>query len=318
MKRILLLLSAAILAMGFTGCSETQQTSDSADGKLKIYTSIYPLYDFTQKVAGDKAEVVNLVPAGVEPHDWEPSTTDIKNLENADMLVYNGAGMEHWVDKVVSSLENKALVAVEASKRVELLIGEGSGHEEDEKSEDEHDDENGAQTDPHVWMSLRNAIIEMTDIKDALCAADSANASVYQANYEAAVKEFDALDQKFSETLSALPNKNIVVAHAAFSYLCQDYGLNQVAIEGLSADSEPDPARMTEIIRFAKENNIKVIFFEELVSPKVAETIANEIGAATDMLNPLEGLTEEQLAAGEDYLSIMEQNLAAIKRALSE
>ncbi len=325
------LIAATILAFSvlFTACStkkeepsakstepaaesmnDTQNNADqSTSGKLKVYTSFYPLYDFARKVGGDKVDVTNLVPAGTEPHDWEPATTDILSLEKGDILIYNGAGMEHWVDQVTSSLENKNLVLVEASDGLTLLEG---GEEEEE----EHDDAEGSGYDPHVWLSIRNAKKEMENIKNAFVKADPDNSDYYEENYTKYAAGFDELDQKFTSELSAAANKDIVVAHKAFAYLCADYGLNQVAIEGLAADSEPDAKRMAEIIEFAKSNNINTIFFEELVSPKVAETIASEIGAKTDVLNPLEGLTQEQLNTGEDYLSVMEENLEALLKAL--
>lgn len=283
---------------------------NTSNNKLEVYTSFYPMYDFAVKVGGDKIHVTNLVPAGVEPHDWEPSTTDMVNLENADILIYNGAGMEHWIEQVSTSLENKKLVMVEASKGISLLEG---GHDEEEEPSEEAE-EGGY--DPHVWLSIKNARLEMENIKNALVEADKENASYYEANYKTYAEKFDVLDKEFTDTLTPLTNKSIVVAHKAFAYLCADYGLTQVPIEGLAADSEPDAKRMAEIIEFAESNNVKTIFFEELVSPKVAETIASEIGAATEVLNPIEGLTEEQVSGGEDYLSIMEQNLNALKKAL--
>jgi len=294
---------------------ETKTDSETEKDKLIIYTSFYPMYDLTKKVGGDKVEVTNLVPAGTEPHDWEPSSSDIVSLENGDMLIYNGAGMEHWVEDITQALQNKNLKLVEASKGVELVEG-GHSHEEEEHEEEHEEEEHGF--DPHVWLSIRNAKKEMEVIKNALVEADPGNKEYYENNYTTYAAEFDELDAKFTEELSKLQNKDIVVAHEAFAYLCKDYGLNQVAVEGLSPDSEPDAKRMAEIIEFAKENNIKTIFFEELVSPKVAETIAFEVGAETDVLNPLEGLTEEQISAGEDYLSIMGNNLEALIKALSK
>ncbi len=316
---------------------------ESADKKendrLEVYTSFYPLYDFAVKIGGDKVKVINLVPAGTEPHDWEPATTDILSLEKADMLIYNGAGMEHWVDQVSASLENENLILLEASNGITLLDGvehedEHAGEDEhadedeqageDKQAEDKHTDENEAESgiedhegfDPHVWLSIRNGKKEMENIKDAFVKADPDNKDYFEANFVKYAAEFDALDQKFSQELSGLTNKDLIVAHQAFAYLCADYDLNQVAIEGLAADSEPDAKRMAEIIDFARDKEIKTIFFEELVSPKVAETIAAEIGAQTAVLNPLEGLTQEQLNAGEDYLSIMEKNLNALVSAL--
>lgn len=302
-------------------------SDNKGNDKLEVYTSFYPLYDFAVKIGGDKVKVINLVPAGTEPHDWEPATTDILSLEKADMLIYNGVGMEHWVDQVSASLENENLILLEASKGITLL--EGGEHEDEHAGEDgytkedEHtdEDEEGYETaqegfDPHVWLSIKNGKKEMENIKDAFVKADPDNKDFFEENYEKYAAEFDALDLKFREELSGLTNKDLIVAHQAFAYLCADYGLNQVAIEGLAADSEPDAKRMAEIIDFARDKEIKTIFFEELVNPKVAETIAAEIGAQTDVLNPLEGLTQEQFNNGEDYLSIMEQNLNALVSAL--
>ena len=265
-----------------------------------------------------------MVPAGTEPHDWEPAATDIKNLEEADVFIYNGAGMEHWVEDVLASLENKDLKAVEASKGLELLAG---GEEAEATSEDQTETDSEAATDdqaeevsydPHVWLSPKNAKQEMSNIKDALIEADPDHAEAYEQNYETYATKMDDLDAEYQEKLADTKSKDLIVAHEAFGYLCRDYGLNQVGIEGLSPDSEPDAKRMNEIIAFAKENNVKTIFFEELVSPKVAETIASEIGAKTAVLNPLEGLTDEEISAGEDYFSVMESNLEALTQALNE
>jgi zinc transport system substrate-binding protein len=270
------------------------------------------MYDFAVKLGGDKVNVTNMVPAGTEPHDWEPTAADIVGLENAAVFIYNGAGMEHWAEDILESLQNKSLITVEASKGISLMEGH---HDHDEEEAEDHEDEEES-FDPHVWLSPVNAKAEMENIKNAFAQADPDNKDYYEANYAKYAAELDVLDKEFSDTLSSLPNKDVIVAHQAFGYLCAAYGLNQVPIEGLSPDSEPDPARVAEIIDFAKEHDVKVIFFEELVSPKVAETIASAIGAKAEMLNPLEGLGDEELAAGDDYFSVMRQNLEALKAAL--
>ncbi len=348
-KKSVSIVMLLLVSLWMTGCDkpvkEEAATSSVPENKLKVYTSFYPMYDFAKKVGGDKIEVTNLVPAGMEPHDWEPTTKDIENLEHADMLIYNGAGMEHWVEDVVGALSNKDLVLVEASKGIELMEGHHHDHDDhnhegevahnhddhnhegevdhdhdDHNHEGEadhnHDDHNHGHYDPHVWTSIKNAKKEMETIKEALVARDPENATFYEENYRMYAKQFDELDKTFEEKISALPNKNIVVSHEAFGYLCKDYGLNQMGIEGLSPESEPNPTRMAAVVDFVKEHNIKTIFFEELVSPKVAETIAKETGAVTDMLNPIEGLSQEQLDEGMDYLKIQEKNLIAIEKAL--
>ncbi|RDY31115.1 ABC transporter substrate-binding protein [Lachnotalea glycerini] len=293
----LLIFLGVLLAM-LGGCASNDKKQE--DGKLKIYTSFYTMYDFTSKIAGDKAEVVNLVENGTEPHDWEPSTTDMTKLEEADMLVYNGAGMEHWIEQVTSSLENN-IVLVEASNGVELIS--------DELSQ--------GNSDPHVWLDAKNAKIEMENIKNALVKIDEENAQYYESNYEKYATMFDELDSELTNRLGALKSKNIIVSHEAFSYLCKAYGLTQVSIGDLEADAEPDANRIAQIVEFAKTNQVKTIFFEELVSPKVANVIANEVGADTAVLNPVEGLTEDQMDAGEDYFSIMRSNMDALEKALN-
>ena len=304
-----ILLSSCLVISLLAGCSREQNPSasnangnPSQNGKLSVCTSFYPMYDFAVKIGGDKVNIVNMVPAGTEPHDWEPAAADIAELEKAAVFVYNGAGMEHWAEDVLESLQNRDLIAVEATKGLSLM----EGHDEDE-------DES---YDPHVWLDPLNAKKEMENIKNAFAEADPGSKDYYEANYAKYAAEFDTLDKEFKDTLSALPKKEIVVSHEAFGYLCAAYGLSQVGIEGLSPDSEPDPARMAEIIDFAKGHEVKVIFFEELVSPKVAETVANATGAETAVLNPIEGLSDEQLAAGDDYFTVMRQNLKMLKTAL--
>lgn len=265
--------------------------------------SFYPVYDFAQKIGGDHVEVTCMVPAGTEPHDWEPSTTDITDLESADVFVYSGAGMEHWVDSVLGSLSNQNLISVEASKGITLREGF-------------KDEDGDVGTDPHVWLAPENAKVEMENIKNAFVEADPDNAADYEANYKKWSAECDTLDKEFRTGLENVSSHDIVVSHEAFGYLCDAYGLTQLGIEGIEADSEPDPARMAEIQDFVKANNVKVIFSEELVSPKVAQTIADATGAQMEELNPLEGLTDEEIAAGEDYFSVMRSNLDELKAAL--
>jgi zinc transport system substrate-binding protein len=283
--------------------------------KLSLFASFYPMYDFAVKIGGERVNVIDLVPAGTEPHDWEPAAADIAGLEKAAVFVYNGAGMEHWVGDVLNALQNKALISVEASGGINLLEGHHHDHEDEDHDHEDHEHEDEAH-DPHVWLSPVNAKAEMENIKNALIQADPEGKSYYEANYEKYAAECDALDKEFKDALAPLAKKDIVVTHQAFGYLCERYGLRQVPIEGLSPDSEPDPGRMAEIIDFVKEHGVKVIFFEELVSPKVAETIAKATGAATDMLSPIEGLGEEEIASGADYFTMMRRNLKSLVAAL--
>lgn len=313
-NRLSALVCACTLSLSLlTGCGTQPADTAAGDGRLRVLTSFYPMYDFACKIGGDCIDVTNMVPSGTEPHDWEPSTNDLKNLEKADVFIYNGADMEPWADDLLVS-RSDTLRVVETSENVELRTTDGE-HEHAHEHEDA--DHHHGDFDPHVWLDPENAKIEMEAIRDALCAADPENSTVFQSNYEKYAAELDALDAEFREKLAPLPNRTIVVAHEAFGYLCDAYGLTQVGIEGLSPDSEPDPGRMAEVIDFVREHSISTIFFEELVSPKVAEAIASETGAQAKMLSPLEGLSDEQAAAGADYFSVMHDNLAALMEALN-
>lgn len=299
-NRGITLLLVVLMGLGLTGCGASDNSSKGfkEEDKISVVTTIYPMYDFVKNIAGDKAEVINLVPAGTEPHDFELSTGDMQLMEQADMFVYNGAGMEHFVDKTLNSISNSNLIVVEAAEKIAPIKGEDGD------------------TDPHTWLSVTNAVLEAERIKDAFVEMDADNADYYEANFETYKEKLEKLDSDYRTELTNLSKDTIVVAHEAFGYLCKEYKLKQEAVEGLTADSEPDSARMKEIIDFCQAEDIKIIFFEELVNPKVANAIASETGAETMVLNPIEGLTAEQEEQGLNYIGLMEQNLEALKKAL--
>ena len=297
---------AIALTVGLAGCGSssdsttTPAATTTSDDKVQVVASFYAMADFAQKIGGDNVEVTNLVPAGTEPHEWEPSPTDVTTIQDAGLFIYNGADMESWVDDTLSSLADHAPASVEASDGITLRAGEEEG-----------------EADPHVWLAPENAKHELENIKDALVKVDPDHKQTYEANYEKYAAEFDDLDKEYEEKLSAVPNKTVVVSHEAFGYLCDAYGLTQVPITGMDAEGEPDAQTMASIIDQVKAQNIKYIFSEDLVSPKVAQQIADATGATCEVLNPLEGLTDEEIASGEDYLSVMSSNLDLLVKALS-
>lgn len=320
-----------------SGCDANSAAPAGEDARITVYTSFYTMYDFTLKIAGDRVRIINMVPSGMEPHDWEPSPKDIAGLSKADLFIYNGAGMEHWADKVLESIQSSKLLAVETSRGIKLEEHAHQGHENQKDANQEHENQGDAhqgyeheddekdgdghshedlQYDPHVWLDPMNAKIQMKSIRDGLIQADPVNKQVYEDNFTKYAAMLDDMDKTWKTTVASFKRKEIVVAHEAFGYLCNAYGLKQVAIEGISSESEPTLAKMAEIINFVREHDVQVIFFEELASPKVAEAIARETGAGTALLNPLEGLTKENLDMGKDYFSVMEDNLKALKHAL--
>lgn len=315
MRRFLLwslIVAAAVLVAGCGGKGSSQGASFAADGRLRVAASLYPVYEFARAVGGDRIDLVNLVPPGVEPHDWEPTPAQIRTLNAADLFLYNGAGFEHWVEDVLGSLDNKALRAVEVSRGFPLLEAGAHGHGDsaghDEHAEHEHD--------PHIWLDPAGAVHIVTVIRDALAEADPANRAVYEANAAAYVEELQALDAEMEAGLSRCRTRELFTTHNAFGYLARRYGLTQHPIMGLAPDAEPTPRALREIVEEAKAHEVKFIFFESLASDRVARVVAEEIGAQTLVLNPFEGLTPSEVRAGRDYLSVMRENLANLRLAL--
>lgn len=307
-KGSLLIASLAILFI-MVGCGNQEATKDST--KLQIVTSFYPMYDFTQNVAGDNAEVSVLMKAGTEPHDYEPSAKDIAKIADSDVFVYNSKEMETWVSSVLTNIDTKKTVVVDASQGIDLLEGNHS----DDETEAEHEGHSHAH-DPHIWLDPVLAQKQVDTIKEGIIKADTKNKETYEKNALAYKEKLAALNEKFEMGLKNAKNRTFVTQHAAFAYLANRYDLEQVAIAGLSPDQEPSPAKLAELNDFIKENNIKIIYFAETASPKIAKTVANETGAKLEVLSPIEGITQEEQEKGVDYIKVMEKNLAALEKVI--
>jgi len=311
----LILVATALL----TACGNGGST-EQVEGKVNVVTSFYPLYYFAKEIGGEHAHVVNLIAAGVEPHEWTPKSRDLDAASKARLFLYNGAGLEGWVDGFLKGLgSGSKVITVETSLGIELIRGNPE-HGEEEHGEEEHgEDDHGhsdLDVDPHTWTSPRSALVMAANIRDAYVEADPAHRADYESNYAALEEKLKALDAEFSEGLAGFERRDIVVSHQAFGYLCRDYGLNQIPIMGLSPEAEPRAQDLLDIAKFVKENGIPYIFFEELVSEQLADTLAREAKVDTLVLNPLEGLTSEQEKAGDDYFTIMERNLQNLRTAL--
>lgn len=308
----------AAMLLILAGCS-TDKPSLSKD-KLNVTTTAYPLYDFAKKIGGDYVNVINLVPAGVEPHDWTPKGRDMVNAKNSNVFLYQGAGFEGWVDTFLNSLDpDSKATPVEVTKGMNLLRLSGEEHHHDEEGAESQESEKGdshSEFDPHTWLSPNYAKQMGENIKQALIQADADHKDEYEKNFREFAKKLDELDARYKSELSKVSKKEIAVSHQAFGYLCHDYGLEQVAVMGLTPEAEPTAKDIQKVKEFVKDHGIKYIFFEELVSDKLAKTVAQETGAETMVLNPLEGLKEDQLKAGEDYFSIMNSNLTNLVKAL--
>jgi zinc transport system substrate-binding protein len=286
------------------GCSAHEKTDH---GKVQVYTTIFPLEDFAKKIGGKYVEVVNIIPAGVEPHDYEPSVKDLMNLSDADVFVYNGAGLETWIDKALEHVDQTKTVVVDTSKSLALLKSEENG--------DHVEHEHGA-FDPHVWLDPVLAKVQAEKVKDALIKADPAHKKIYEQNFQVLAKQLDQLDREFRAMAKSAPKKEFVVSHAAFGYLAKRYGLTQIPISGISPSDEPSPQELKKIVETVKKHHVKYIFFETLVSSKIADVVKKEMNAEALTLNPLEGLTKQEQDRGEDYFSIMRKNKENLAKAL--
>ncbi|HEM3503681.1 TPA: zinc ABC transporter substrate-binding protein AdcA [Streptococcus suis] len=310
MKKVgLLFLSVSALLLGACGNSTA-----SEDGKLNIVTTFYPVYEFTKQVAGDEANVDLLVKAGTEVHGYEPSAKDIARIQEADAFVYENENMETWVHDVEKSLDTTKVNVISATEGMLLLPGGEEEHEDHDHSEEGH----SHAYDPHVWLSPERAITLVENIRDSLVAKYPEKKDAFETNAAAYIEKLDALDMKYSETLSAAKQKYFVTQHTAFAYLALDYGLKQVSITGVAADEDPTPSRLAELTEYINKYGIKYIYFEENASKSVAETLAKETGVQLDVLNPLESLTDEDMKNGKDYISVMEDNLNALEKTTSQ
>ena len=267
MKKLTLFILSAILLLSSCGAGRENVTEESS--KLCVYTSFYAMYDFAKLIGGDRIDVYSMCPSSSEPHDYEPKTSDMAKLSEADVFIYSGMGMESWAEKTVSSLKSSSL-------------------------------------------NPENALHEMENIKNAFCEKDSENADYYNANFKDCKEKTEKLINDYKTAATSFKDRNVVVAHAAYGYLCDAFNLNQTSIENASGEGEPSPARMAEIIDFVKNNNIKYIFSQELETTKTVEAVAKETGAEILSLNPFEGDD-----SGADYFTVMEENLEVLKKALN-
>ena len=271
--------------------------------KIKIMASFYPLAHFAENIGGSFVEVSNITPSGAEPHEYEPTARQIAEVYNAKMLIINGNGVDAWAEKIQSDLESRAVAVVKMSDRLDSLKNNGG-------------DEEG-QYDPHFWLDPILAQKEVDIIAEALIKIDPARAKEYNQNRDNFKKQLADLDGEYKTGLAACKQNTIVTSHNAFNYLASRYNLHTLYILGLSTEEEPSPKTIAEVADAAKSKGIKYIFFETLVDPKLSETIAKEIGAQTLVLNPIEGLNNEEIEAGKNYISVMKDNLANLKLALA-
>ncbi|WP_430602817.1 zinc transport system substrate-binding protein [Enterococcus sp. DIV0724b] len=309
------LLMAVMVTLTACGQTKEQDNSGKSD-KIKVVTTFYPMYDFAKNVVGDAGDVQLLIPAGTEPHDYEPSAKDIAKITDADVFVYNSHELETWVKDVLENVDEKKVAVVEAAGSIDLMAGAAHEHDHDgeEADHDEHDHDH--ELDPHVWLDPVLAQKEVEAIRDALVEKYPDEKETFEKNATAYIEKLKELDTEYKEAFASAKNKTFVTQHAAFGYLAKQYGLTQESIAGISPDQEPSPSRLAELKKYIKEHNVSVIYFETSASSKVAETLARETNVELAVLNPLESITQKEQDKGEDYISVMKANLEALKKSI--
>lgn len=297
-KKVIIFSIFLVIAFSLCGCAKSN--NNEANGKIKVVVSFNPIADFAKAVGGDKVDIYTVIPNGTEPHDFEIKAQDLKEISKAKIFIYNGLGMEPWVDKSISSIKNKDLIMVTASDNCELI-----------KNIDADTVKEHGEYDPHTWLSLKNAKIEALNIKNALIKADPENKEYYEGNYSKFTASADSLYYEYKSKFDLINNKNFVTGHAAFGYLCSDFGLTQGSVENVFAEGEPTPKKLQELVDYCKKYKVKTIFVEELASPKVSQTLANEVNGNVKKIYTLE--SEED---NKSYLDSMRDNLAEIYDSL--
>ncbi len=320
MKKKLISLGLILgVLVSFSGCS-TKDLEDNNGERLRVGVTINPLKDFAEAIGGDKVEVFSIIPDGSDAHSFDPKPRDSEKLINADIFIYNGLQMEEWIDSVLGIIEGKDVKVLESSDGVkEINISEEDNHENegedehDHESEEEHEhDHNHGGVDPHVWLSLNNAIIQAENIKNVFSEIDPENKDYYETNFEKLKSDFTSLYNEYKDKFKDLENKNFVTGHAAFGYLCKDFGLTQKSITGIfDDDGEVKPKDFEALVNYSKENGVKVIFNESTSSSSNADTLAKSVGAKVVKVYSLE--TKEDNMS---YIEGMRYNLETIYNSL--
>ncbi|MGW4378621.1 metal ABC transporter substrate-binding protein [Kitasatospora sp. NPDC004531] len=309
---IALAATAAVGALLLSACGGTSSAAGADDGKLTVVASFYPMEFLAEQIGGEHVKVTDLTPAGVEPHDLELTAKQVAAVQRADTVIYL-KGLQPTVDKAVSLTHPKHVVdATATSPLVDHHLDEGPDEGDDPGAGHDHE-HTGITGDPHIWLDPTRYAAVAQSVGAELAKVDPANAADYRSNTDALVARLTALDQEFRGGLQTVRTRTFITSHAAFGYLADHYGLDQVAINGVDPEAEPTPSRLAAIQRAAKDNGATTVFFEALVSPKLANTVASDLGLRTAVLDPLEGVKDQDR---DDYFSVMRQNLDNLKAAL--
>lgn len=309
----------AIVTVVLAGCTIASNSGNTVleskrnnPDKKVVVTSFYPIAHFTEKIAGDTVQVIN-ISEGKEPHAFDLSPSQIAEIENADLFLYNGYTLDTWAEKIAEELD------IPSSNIASSILGEVKAHEDEEDDHEEKEDEHGHmhEEDPHLWLNPQLAIEYIEQIELELSKIDGKNSEIFSANAKAYTEELISLDGYIKDKLSVCKSRDVIVQHDAFSYFSERYSLNILSISGISPSQEPTAAALADLTATIKERNIRYIFFEETINPQLAKTLADETGAQVESISTLETLTSQQISSGDDYISLMRKNAEKFSKALN-
>lgn len=319
MKKTLCFLITVLLALPLFGCSG-QSADDSNNDGITIIATLFPQYDFARQIAGDKGNVELLLDPGVETHSYDPTPADKIKINNADVFIYTGEYMETWAETLIADLNNTTLKVVDVSSGITLeKVAEHEHEDEEEVHSDEATETHIHEYDPHIWTDPQNAKIMVNTILEALCEIDEDNTEYYKSNAKKYIDELDRLDNEIQEVVDSSKHNTIYFGgRFALTYFAKRYNIScEAAYDSCSTETEPSAKSVAEIIDEMKADDIKVIFYEELVDPKVAYTIADETGAKPLLLHSCHNVSKEDFDNGVTYVSLMEQNIINLREGLN-
>lgn len=306
---ILAVLVSCCAVLLVSGCKKADEQPVAG---LQVVTTLFPLYDFARSIAGNTARVTMLLPPGVEPHTFEPRPEDMIRISRAGLFVYTSRYMEPWAEKIITGINSASLRVVNAGERVRYRGG---------VAHDTHDHEQhggqGTGMDPHVWLDFTNAILMVDAILDGFIAADPANGDIYRRNAETLKARLSALDTRFRDGLALCSTRKLLHGgHYTFGYLAGRYKLEYHALSGVSSDAEPSAERMAALVREIKSSGATHLFAEELLSPRLTETVAQEAGVGVLMLHGAHNLSRDDMSRNVTFFHLMERNLEQLRKGL--
>jgi zinc transport system substrate-binding protein len=307
----------SLAAITLFSCRAAHEPS-GRERRLQVVTTLFPLYDFARHVGGQRADVSLLLPPGVEPHSFEPKPGDVLKINKADIFVYTGPFMEPWAAGIIRGAQGHDLVVVDSSRGCLLRPETGAANAPQGGAESAPPSSGGqASIDPHIWLDLGNARIMVKNILAAFVKKDPGHRGFYEENAAAYEAELRRLDERFRRGLAVCETRLFVHGgHYAFSYLARQYHLSYVSVYGFSPDAEPSPRHLAALVREVRQHRIKYVFYEELIQPRLAETIAEETGASLLPLNGGHNVTRAELDKGVTFISLLDHDLDNLRRGL--